>query len=101
MPLSVISARSAVYFIVCMWRTARYGMRHLEATMTEKKIQLARAAWSIDEWCSAVAFSKAKFYNLASHQRPATVKIGAQQRVIESPEAYLARLAEAQTEVAA
>ena len=56
------------------------------------------AGWSIPEWCSATSISRASFYLLA--QRPRAVKLGRRTVVIESPHAYLKRIADTQLETA-
>jgi hypothetical protein len=52
------------------------------------------AGWTIPAWCEATSISRASFYLLA--QRPETVKLGRRSVVIESPAAYLARIASLQ-----
>jgi hypothetical protein len=54
------------------------------------------AGWNIRDWCEATSISRASFYLLA--QRPRAVKLGRRTVVIESPEAYLARIASLQKE---
>lgn len=54
----------------------------------------SRAGWTIPNWCSATSISRATFYLLA--QRPRTIKLGRRTVIIESPEAYLQRMAESQ-----
>jgi hypothetical protein len=56
------------------------------------------AGWSILNWCAATTISRAGFYNLA--HRPECVKIGRRTVVVESPQAYLERIAAAQKEAA-
>jgi len=55
-----------------------------------------RAGWSIPSYCEACNFSRATFYNLPADLRPRSLKIGKRHIIIESPSAYLSRLAEAQ-----
>lgn len=53
----------------------------------------ARAGWRIPKWCEAVSMSRSKYYDLPAEQRPATVKLGKVQIIIEAPADYLRRLA--------
>ena len=50
------------------------------------------AGWNVPDWCAATSISRASFYLLA--QKPRTVKLGRRTVVIESPQAYLQRIAE-------
>ncbi len=61
--------------------------------MQEQK-QGQRAGWPIPDWCYQVGICRAGFYNLAIP--PDSVKLGKRRIVRESPDAYLARIAEAQ-----
>ena len=54
------------------------------------------AGWNIARWCEAISVSRASFYLLA--HKPRSVKIGRRHVVIESPKAYLQRMAESQLE---
>lgn len=56
------------------------------------------AGLSIVEWCHSTSISRAGFY-LLKH-KPRTVKLGRRTVVIESPHAYLQRIAETQLEAA-
>ncbi|MCA3002794.1 MAG: hypothetical protein ACK5RJ_13955 [Burkholderiales bacterium] len=56
------------------------------------------AGWTIPDWCASTSISRASFYLLA--QRPRTVKLGRRTVVIESPDAYLQRIADTQLEAA-
>ena len=56
------------------------------------------AGWDIARWCEAISVSRASFYLLA--QKPKSVKLGRRHVVIESPQAYLQRIAEVQSEAA-
>jgi hypothetical protein len=62
---------------------------------------LARAGFSIDEFCSAVGYCRATFYNLPDELRPRSVLIRRRRIIVEPPVEYLARLAAAQTQGAA
>jgi hypothetical protein len=56
------------------------------------------AGWGIQDWCAATSIARATFYTLPL--KPRVVKLGRRTVVIESPEAYLTRIAEAQREAA-
>lgn len=53
--------------------------------------EVSQAGWNISGWCAATSISRATFYTLTL--KPRTVKIGRRTVVIESPQAYLARIA--------
>lgn len=55
-----------------------------------------RAGWSIKDFTASVGISVAKFYILSADQKPRTVKLHGRVIVIESPDAYLSRMAELQ-----
>jgi len=61
-------------------------------------VNLNAAGWSIPAWCAATSISRASFYLL--HHKPRTVKLGRRTVVIEPPDIYLLRVAEAQQEAA-
>jgi hypothetical protein len=61
-----------------------------------KRLQLPRAGSSLDEFCAAVGFCRATYYNLPPELRPRSVLIGRRRIIIEHPPEYLARLAAAQ-----
>ncbi|MCA3029711.1 MAG: hypothetical protein ING66_14080 [Rhodocyclaceae bacterium] len=65
---------------------------------SENEIPKTGVGWSIQNWCAATSISRASFYLLAL--RPETVKLGRRTVVIESPAAYLARIASLQKEAA-
>ncbi len=56
---------------------------------------IPRAGFSIPIWCDAVGISRASFYNLPANQKPKTARIGRRCIVIERPDEFLARIAEA------
>lgn len=56
---------------------------------------IPRAGFSIPGWCAAIGISRASFYNLPATQKPKTARIGRRCIVIERPEDFLARIAEA------
>ena len=64
----------------------------------ETDLQKQTAGWNIPSWCNATSISRASFYLLAN--KPRTVKLGRRTVIIESPEAYLQRVAELQLEAA-
>ena len=66
----------------------------VEATKT------ARAGFHITDWCDAVGFSRATYYNLPVELQPQSVRIGGRRLVIESPHDYLQRVANSQQAVA-
>lgn len=64
----------------------------------ETDLQKQAAGWNIPNWCNATSISRASFYLLAD--KPRKVKLGRRTVIIESPEAYLQRVAESQLEAA-
>lgn len=56
------------------------------------------AGWKIAQWCEDTSISRATFYLLAI--KPRTVKLGRRTVVIESPQAYLQRIADTSLEAA-
>lgn len=56
--------------------------------------ELKVAGFAIGPWCRAAGYSRATFYNLPVELRPHSVKVGKRHIIRETPEAYLARLAE-------
>jgi len=64
--------------------------------MTKSDATVERAGWPIPQWCEAVAFSRATFYNLPPERRPRSIKLGKRHIIIEPPAQYMARLAAAQ-----
>jgi hypothetical protein len=58
--------------------------------------QIHRAGFHITDWCDAVGFSRATYYNLPVELQPQSVRIGGRRLVIESPREYLLRVANSQ-----
>jgi hypothetical protein len=59
-----------------------------------RETTLSAAGWCIPQWCEATSISRASFYLLV--QKPKLVKLGARTVIIESPHAYLQRIATTQ-----
>ena len=59
-----------------------------------------KAGFTVEEWCDAVTISRSAFYMLADNLRPAQVKVGHRRIIVESPDAYLRRLAGLQDHIA-
>jgi hypothetical protein len=55
-----------------------------------------QAGFAIPSWCRAVGIGVSSFYQLGAELRPASVKVGDRRLVIESPQAYLQRIASQQ-----
>ena len=60
------------------------------------KPAVARAGFGVDEYCAAVSFCRATYYNLPPALRPQSVLVGRRRIIIEPPAQYLARLAATQ-----
>lgn len=56
------------------------------------------AGWALRDWCAGTTIARATFYTLK--HKPRTVKLGRRTIVIESPQAYLARMEQAQKDSA-
>lgn len=63
---------------------------------TKHAATVEKAGWSIKDFCASVGFSVAKFYLLQAEQKPRMVKLHGRVVIVESPAAYLARIAELQ-----
>jgi hypothetical protein len=57
---------------------------------------IQKTGWTIKDFCVSVGISVAKFYTLPNEIAPRKVKLLGRIVIIESPEAYLARIAELQ-----
>jgi len=57
---------------------------------------IPRAGFGLEEFCAAVGYCRASYYNLPAELRPRSVTVGRRRIIIEQPAAYLARLAAAQ-----
>lgn len=68
----------------------------MQVTPSTAPPAVQKAGFSIREFCTSVGFSVAKFYILPADQKPRCVKLHGRVIVIESPDAYLARMAELQ-----
>lgn len=53
-----------------------------------------RAAWKIADWCAALEIGKSTFYTLS--MPPRSIKIGKLHKIIETPAAYVQRIAQMQ-----
>lgn len=76
-------------------RGRKPGTKHVRRTIPRD----SRVGWPVPDWCDAVGISRAKFYILLRQrhaQSARTALIGNQRRVIESPQAYLDRIAATQ-----
>jgi len=61
---------------------------------------IQKTGWTIKDFCASIGISVAKFYILPADQKPRTVKLHGRVIVIESPEAYLSRMAAEQAALA-
>jgi len=55
-----------------------------------------RAGYKVADFCEAVGFCRATYYNLPERLRPKSIKLGKRRIITESPPEYLARLAATQ-----
>jgi hypothetical protein len=62
------------------------------------RLDLPRAGLGLNEFCTAVGYCRATYYNLPLDVRPRSVLIGRRRIIIEQPAEYLARLAGAQND---
>lgn len=98
-----ISALSAEIFSIVTGEESSRGEDKYEKFKSSKKDELervrvanrgtGRAGWRIPKWLEAVSMSRSKYYDLPTEQRPATVKLGKVQIIIESPTDYVRRMA--------
>ena len=51
------------------------------------------AGFAISDWCESTDISRALYYTLPPEQQPESVKVGRRRIIIESPDAYLRRIA--------
>lgn len=70
----------------------------MKTSVLEHVPDSAVAGWRIVNWCEAISIARPTFYTLVN--RPKTVKIGRRTIVIESPQAYLQRIADTSLEAA-
>lgn len=62
---------------------------------------VARAGYSVEEWCFALGIGRTSFYAMGANIAPKRIKIGKRSIVIEPPGAWAARVAEHQAVEAA
>lgn len=61
--------------------------------MSQVNSEAKRAGYHLKPWCKSTGICPATFYNLPDEQRPQSVLIARRRIIIESPEAYLQRMA--------
>lgn len=66
------------------------------ATTSRPEAAIPKAGFSIDEYCAAISYCRATYYNLPPELRPRSIKIGKRRIIVEPPAEYLARLSAAQ-----
>lgn len=64
--------------------------------MQNQKDKLARAAWSVPEWCAALGLGRSTYYTLTTP--PQSIKIGKRHLIVEAPSDYARRIAELQSQ---
>jgi hypothetical protein len=65
-----------------------------------KPIQLDQIAYRPAQFARACSFSRSTYYSLPPDRQPLSVKVGRARIIIESPAAFLQRLAQMQQEAA-
>lgn len=60
----------------------------------------SKAGWRLQEWLPAAAISRTTFYRLSPEERPPTIKVGRAVVIVESPAAWVARIAQRQAAAA-
>jgi hypothetical protein len=71
--------------------------RHGSDTDSNAPSHDVRAGWRVPEWCRAVGFSRAKYYELEGEMKPHSILIGRSRIIVEQPEAYLQRIYQLQS----
>jgi hypothetical protein len=67
-----------------------------QVTPSTEPHAVQKSGFTIKEFCASIGISIAKFYILHDDLKPRTVKLHGRVIVIESPAAYLSRMAELQ-----
>lgn len=72
----------------------------MNVVSTGKIAQIEKAGFRIKEFATACGLSRATIYALPQTQQPKSIKIGRARVIVESPQQFLQRLAEAQQQAA-
>lgn len=68
--------------------------KHKRTKAAKPKATAAKAAWTIEEHAKACSCSRRFYYSLPLEKRPRSVHMGARKvLIVESPEAYMQRMA--------